>query len=243
MGNSGEMTIREPLKGSPDFRAALVGALVGAVAVGAVWGLRSAALPKGGTAGTSALASVHGRVITHAALAQTLMTQYGRQTLQQMIQNQLIADAAKGQKIHVTAADMQKVELAIESQYGITNSAELTSFLQANGMTNPQFQAILKNQALEQKLAESGIQVTNKEIAAYYKANRSSFIPTGSKTPLPLSQVKGQVVSAIMASKALSPTQLFQNLAGTYKITVYDRAFKSVQTAIQGAPKSSSVHG
>lgn len=208
---------------------AIAGAIGGAIVVGAIWGVTSVTQ----AAANTTVASVNGKTITRATLEKALFSRYGKQTLQQMIDNRLVADAAKDQHLTASAAAMQSAQAQIESAYGITTSAALSSFLQSNGLTQAQFQTILKNQVLEQELAVSGIKVTNAEIAAYYKAHKASFAAKGAKTPLPLSQVKSQVVTAIRQSQAVPATTLLADLAKKYRLTISDHRFKSLVAAIE----------
>lgn len=214
---------------------AITGALVGAVIVGAAWGVTSAS-----KAAPSALATVNGKAITGSVLEKTLDAQYGSGTLQQMIENDLVADAAKDQHITASAAAIASAQEQIESAYGITSSAALASFLASNGLNEAQFQAILKNQVLEQQLAVSGVKVTNAEISAYYKTHESTFTAKGSKTEEPLSAVRGQIINDIKQSKALSAATLLAKLAKKYHVTVSDTRYKSVLTAIEDPSSSSS---
>ena len=220
---------------------ALAGAVAGAIVVGAIWGATSVAGATGGAGATEA--TVNGKAITHATLSKTLFTQYGRQTLQQMIDDRLVQTAAKADGLTATASAISQAQAQFESAYGITSPAALASFLQQNGLSNAQLQTILKNQVLEQELSVRGIKVSAKEIAAYYKSHASTFTITskGKKTLEPLSQVKSAIVSTIQQSKAPTPTALLAKLAKQYKLTVVDPAYKSLQSAIETA--TSSVAG
>lgn len=221
------------------------GVLCGAIVMGGIWGITSMGHGTAQAAGSSsaAVATVNGQTISHATLQNTLLSQYGSQTLTGMIENRLVQDAAKADKITASQSDVQNAEAGIEAEYNISGSAELASFLQQQGMTNAQFQTMLKNDVLEEKLATRGIKVTNKEIAAYYKANKSQFIPSGSKTAAPLSEVKSQIVADIEQSKAVPASTLLADLAKKYHLTVPAKEFQAVKTAIEDPAPTTSTGG
>lgn len=217
------------------------GLVVGAIVMGAIWGGTSLG-HSGKTASASGnIATVDGQTITHGSLENTLFTQYGDQTLQQIIEDRLIAVAAKADHIAATTTDIQNAEAGIEAQYSISGSAELAAFLQQQGMTNAQFQSVLKDDVLEEKLATEGIKVTGSEIAAYYKANKSQFIPSGAKKASPLSVVRPQIVSDIEQSKATPAPTLLAQLAKKYHVTVNGKQFQAVKNAIENPAPTSSA--
>lgn len=212
--------------------SAVGGAVVGAAIVGAIWGLTGA----GRGASDARIASIDGHTISQSTLNNALTSRFGQQQLQQMIDDQLVTTAAKAGKFTATAADISAAETGIEAQYGISGTAQLASFLQANGLTESQFRAILKNQVLEQKIAESGVTVTNKQIQSYYNANKSQFTPIGSKKPSPLSQVRGQVETDLKVAGAPSAAQELATLAKKYHLNIYDKKYKSVLATIENVP-------
>ncbi len=222
-------------RGAFSVGTALAGALGGAIVVGAVWGLTSAIQ----AAPAAAEASVNGTTITRVTLQKTLFDKYGRQVLETMIDNELVSDAATDQHVTASASAIQSAQAQIESAYGITTPAELTSFLQSNGLTDAQFQAILKNQVLEQELAANTVKVTDAEVEAYYKAHQASFTAKGAKAALPLDQVRSQIVGDIKQSKAPSAATLLASLAKRYRLAILDSQYKSLLTAIEGSSAKS----
>lgn len=207
----------------------IIGGVVGAVVVGAVWGGVAYA-----HAGGPSLAKVGSTTISRAQLTNKLETSYGSNMVQEMISEQLIADAAKKYNITATKAQINTALSALEAQYGIKNSTDLSMFLAQNGMTQSDLKRILKMQVLEQNLAERNVKVTPAQIQAYYTKNKSSFIPTGQKTPQPLSKVKSQIVSAIKQQNAIPSAQLFASIAKWDSITIYDSKYSSVKNTLEG---------
>ena len=206
----------------------LAGGIGGAVIVGAVWGLIAH-----GQQNDPLVATVGAHQIHQSDFEAQMESMAGQQTLQQMIDNQLIKDGAKAQNITASKQDISTALQNLESQYGISSSAQLTQFLQTNGITQTQLNDILTVNVLEQKLSEQGITVTNTEIQNYYNQNKASFTPQGSKTPEPLSMVKSQIEQQLKQSKAVPSTQLLANLAKKEKVTVYNTKYSSIQTQLE----------
>lgn len=213
----------------------VIGGVIGAVVVGAVWGGVAYA-----HAGGPLIAKVGNTGIRQSALYNKLETSYGNQTVQEMVSEQMITDAAA--KYHVTATQSQLSTAlsSLEAQYGISNSSELGLFLAQNGLTQADLNRILKLQVLEQNLSQRNVKVTNAEIQSYYTKNKSSFIPSGKKTPQPLSQVKSQIIATLKQQQAMSSTQLFANIAKWDPITIYDSKYAAVKNQIVGSSSSST---
>jgi hypothetical protein len=229
---------------------AIAGGLGGAIVVGAIWGIVSVT----SQTPSSAVAIVNGQPITQATLTSTLANQYGKSQLEQMIENRLVDVAAKARHLTASASAEATAEEAIEEEYGITSSADMTSFLQENGLTQAQFNTILKNQVLEQELSVYGIKVTNNEIAAYYKKNKAADFTTSkttgkgkdkktTKTVEPLSKVKSTIITDIKTSKALSASDLLAKLAKEYKLTIPDKTYKGLVSTIENPSTSSTTTG
>lgn len=217
----------------------IYGAIGGAAVVGAVW------IGVSTTHQTDPVtAKVGNTAIRHSQLTSKLEAASGSTMLEEMIADQLITDGAKKYNLTASKQDLAKAQQSIESQYGITSSAQLSALLAQNNMTQSAFNEMLKVQVLEQKLAERGITVTNQEIQSYYNSHKSSFTPSGSKTPQPLSAVKTQIVDAIKQSKATPSAQLLAQLAKQDPITIYDKQYDSVKTQLESpAPTSGTSAG
>ncbi|GMA58150.1 hypothetical protein GCM10025858_26530 [Alicyclobacillus sacchari] len=95
--------------------------------------------------------------------------------LEELISNQLIEDAAANKKITVSQSEVNQQLAALEAQNGITSDSELASVLAQNHMTKAQLLDQIRVSVLEQKLAESKVNVTDEEIQNYYKQNKASF--------------------------------------------------------------------
>ncbi|QQE77560.1 SurA N-terminal domain-containing protein [Alicyclobacillus sp. SO9] len=221
---------KHPLVRQIPLWSAVAAAVGGAVVVGAAWGT-TAFLSR---TGNHVIAKVGSTTITQAELANKLESTGGTQTLQQMIDNQLIKDGAKKYHLTATKAEVQSALSGMEAQYGISTTSELTSFLQQNHIQLNQLTAALKLQVLEQKLAERNVKVTNSEIQSYYNANKSQFTTTGQSKPQPLSKVKSQVVTAVKQSKAIPQSVLFSQLAKSDGLSILDSKYKSLNSQYSG---------
>lgn len=212
---------------------ALAGTLFGAVVVGAVWGVAGH-----GHQNNPLVASVGPYKIHQSDFVQQMQTLSGKQTLQQMIDNQLIQDGAKAQHITASKTDLNNAVKNLEAQYHITSSSQLQQFLQSNGLTQSSLDNILTVNILEKKLSEQGVTVTNKEIQDYYNKNKQTFTPQGKKTPEPLSAVRSQIKSQILQSKAIPQATLLANLAKQNKVSIYDSKYASIKTSLENPPKT-----
>lgn len=215
--------------------SAVLGAVGGAVIVGAVWGIMAS---QGGS-NDAKVATVGNTAIHRSDFVSQMESQSGQQTLATMIEDDLIKQGATAQKITASQSDVNNALQNLEAQYRISGSTQLQMFLAQNNLTQAQLNEILKTQVLEQKMSEKGITVSDKEITDYYNAHKAQFTPQGSKTPEPLSKVRSQVISDVKASKATSPTVLLANLAKKFPITIYDKSYTSVKDQIE-KPASSS---
>lgn len=221
----------------PALWAAIGGAVLGAAVVAAAWGIRGGAAPAASAAATApdtVVATVGGKTITLAAMQRALMAQFGSQKLQQMIDDAIVNDAATAAHLSATAADISAAQAGVEAQYGIQNSSQMALFLQQNGLTPTQFQTVLREQVLEQKLAQAAVTVTAKQIQAYYQSHLSAFTATGAKSATPLGQVRGQVVADLKVADALSIPQEIALLSKRYHLSIVSPAFRSLQATIEG---------
>lgn len=151
-----------PLLSIKKYVSPVVGAVVGAAIVGGVWyGTHQASA-------NSVVAKVGGTPITRTSLNAETEAYAGSQMLQQLIQNQLIEDQAKKQKITASSSDVNQALQSIEQQNGITSDSQLQSLLKQSHMTKAQLMDQLKVQVLAQKLAKAKVKITSKQISDFY---------------------------------------------------------------------------
>ncbi len=149
----------------------LIGGLcIGAVFTGAAWEGTHLATKDG-----PVIATVGGKPIHQAQFDNNIAQTVGPSALTNLIEQQLIDDAAKKDGIYPTVSEVNKLKQSIEAQNGITSDSQLKSVLSRNGMTMAQFNDQLKTDVLAQKVAEHNVHVTSAEIQNYYNSNRASF--------------------------------------------------------------------
>lgn len=216
---------------------ALLGVVVGAAVVGTTWGI-AAAHPH---QNDPLVASVGHKQIRKSDFQAKMESLAGLQTVQQMVDNQLILDGAKAKHLAASKQDLSQALQNFELQYRITGSAQLQQFLKSNGLTRPQLDEILTVNILEQKLAQQGITVSNKEIQTYYNKNKTAFVTPGSKNPKPLSAVRSQIIAQIKQSKAVPRATLLANLAKTDPVKIYDSKYSSVEATLQPSVSNQSA--
>ncbi|MCY0881185.1 MAG: SurA N-terminal domain-containing protein, partial [Firmicutes bacterium] len=146
------------------------GTLLGAIIVGASWGVAAAQAQSG-----PAIATLGNTVIHASSLNNEMAKSYGSETLTNLITQQLITDAAKKDHVTATSADVQTALTSLEQQNGITSEAQLEQALAGSNMTLAQLQSQLKLQVLAQKIAASEVTVTPTEIAQYYAKNKKTL--------------------------------------------------------------------
>ncbi|WP_067849048.1 peptidyl-prolyl cis-trans isomerase [Alicyclobacillus mali (ex Roth et al. 2021)] len=195
----------------------IVGAAAGALIVGGVWFGTYAA-----HGGGSVVAMVGKTAITRQELAQQSEAYAGSAMLEELIANALIEQTAAKQHITATNAEINQQLTAIEMQNGITSDAQLNSLLAQNHMTKAQFLSQIRDNILATKLAEAQVQVTDKQIASYYKQNQSMFtVPETRK--IAVIEVKTQAD----AEKALAAVQSGTPFASVAKSMSTDAATRA----------------
>ncbi|WP_236011268.1 peptidyl-prolyl cis-trans isomerase [Alicyclobacillus fructus] len=194
-----------------------VGACAGALIVGGVWFGTYAA-----HGGGSVVAMVGKTPITRQELAQQSEAYAGSAMLEELIANALIEQAAAQRHITATDAEINQQITAIEMQNGITSEAQLNSLLAQNHMTKVQFVEQIRDNILATKLAESQVQVTDKQIESYYRQNTSMFtVPETRKIAIIRVKTKAD------AEKALAEIQSGKSFASVAQAVSIDTATRS----------------
>lgn len=120
-----------------------------------------------------AVVTVNGQAITKAQLDQKLENgPAAKQELQTLVTNALIDQYAKSHNITVSQADIDKIENTYKVNYPGNQWNEL---LQARGMTEQDVQGLIRRQIVLDKAVGANINISEKQIAAYFKTNRKTF--------------------------------------------------------------------
>ena len=155
--------------------------------------------------------------------AQGRLLDFKQRLLENLINQDLIEQAAKAKGINVSDADVQKQIDQLKS--GFKDSSQFDSALKSAGMTLDQLKSQIRNQLVTQKLVEtlsSSQTVSQADIQAYYDKNKSQFFQKPAKRA---SHILFKPEDKATAAKVLKEIQ-----AGT--ITLPDAARKySIDTA------------
>ncbi len=128
-----------------------------------------------GNSGSSGgdIATVNDQHITKAAFDNRLESSpTAKQVLTQLVQQALIEQYGKDQKIDIAQADIDKKEADIKSKYPPGQFAQI---LQQQGLTEADVQGILKDQLIIEKAVDPNVHVTSADIAAYFAKNHATM--------------------------------------------------------------------
>jgi len=119
---------------------------------------------------------VNNRPITRFEFNHQLEQQYGKKVLESLINQKLINQEAKKQKINITDEQIQenigKIEKSLSGQISLDDA------LKAQGITREQLKSDMKLQLTIEKLVSQGIEISDEEIAEYFKENKELFTAT-----------------------------------------------------------------
>lgn len=148
---------------------------------------------------TVTLAKVNGVTIGKDKLYDALVATGGMETLDKLINNEIVRQAAEKQGIKVTDADIEKEMESIRE--GFVTEEEFESTLSMYGMTLEGLKSDMSTQVQLRKLFEPQVKITDEDIQKYYDENLESL-----KTP---EQVKAShILSATKAEAEAILTEL-----------------------------------
>lgn len=127
----------------------------------------------GGSNGEEVVATVNGVEITKQQYYEAMVDAGGRQTLEYLIENQLVRQEAEEAGISVTAAEVEEELAAIKASFG--SDAMFEQALAQYGMNEENFKKDLELQVVVRKLLEPNVTVTDEDVAAYYDTNKSFY--------------------------------------------------------------------
>ncbi len=119
---------------------------------------------------------VNGKPIFRWELNKTLVSRFGKQTLEGIISERLIADAAAKAGVSVTKEDIEAKENEIVS--GLAGDVKLEDLLKLQGLTKEDFDSQIKLQLTVEKLLSKDISVSEEDITSYIATNRSTLTAT-----------------------------------------------------------------
>lgn len=117
---------------------------------------------------------VNNKPIISLTVYKKLVDQYGKQTLDQIIIEELISQEATRRKITLTDKDIDNEIKRVEENLG--ESVSLTDALKQQNMTLQDLRNRIKLQLTATKLVEDKVKVTDEEIDKYMKDNKD-YLP------------------------------------------------------------------
>ena len=125
-------------------------------------------------------AIVNGKPIFRWELNKTLVSRFGKQTLEGIISERLIADAAKKAGVVVSKADVEAKETEIVS--GLAGDVKLEELLKLQGLTKEDFDNQIRLQLTVEKLLSRDIAVSEDDIDGFIATNRATLVATDEAT-------------------------------------------------------------
>lgn len=119
------------------------------------------------------VANVGGEKISEDELNETLLTNYGSATLDQLINDKIVELEAEKEGIKVTDKEIQKEIDTLAESYGGEDT--LKEQLEASGSSLAALKQDIVVYLQTKKLVEPRITVTDDEISAYFEENKASF--------------------------------------------------------------------
>ena len=157
------------------------------------------------------VAWVNNRPITRLEFNHQLEQQYGKQVLESLINQKLINQEAKKQKINITDEQIQENIEKIEKS--LSGQISLDDALKAQGITREQLNSDMKMQLTIEKLVSQGIEISDEEIAEYFKENKELFTATEE------GKQKEEAINSLRQQKISEKFQKWlENLSNTAKI-------------------------
>ncbi len=126
-------------------------------------------------------ATVNGQPIYRHTLLLTTEQVHGPMVLEQLINEQVVAQEASKRGLVVTQEDLDTEFQNLKDRYQKEQGVDLESVMQQNGVTRQEVQKNLTPQALQNKLITSeGLVATDDEVEAFFVAN-PTLLPEDAK--------------------------------------------------------------
>lgn len=210
-----------------------------------------------GTSDNGPVATVNGVEISKDKLYDELVKAGGAQTLDEMINDELMKQEVTKANIKITDADIKKEISYLEQQYG--SKEGLDAALQQNSMTQEDLNKLVVKQLEMRKLLSSKIKVTDEEVKSFFDQNKESLntpeqvrvssitVATKAEADDILKQLKGGSDFAALAKEKSADTatkakggDLGFFAKGQQDPAVVDAAFKLKKDELSGVVESQS---
>jgi foldase protein PrsA len=144
-----------------------------AIAAAAVAGLTFASCSSGSGSSGGDIATVNDQHITRADFDNRLESSpTAKQVLTQLVQQALIDQYAKDNKIDIPQSDIDKKEADIKSKYP---PGQFEAILKQQGLTEADVQNILRQQLVIEKAVAPMVHVADSDVAAYFAKNHTTL--------------------------------------------------------------------
>lgn len=121
-------------------------------------------------------AMVNGKPIFRWQLTKTLVSRFGQQTLESMITERLIADAAAKDGVVIAQGDVDKKVNEIVKSLG--ENVNLEELLKYQGMSKADFEHQIRLQLTVEKILSKDISIEEKDVDAFIAQNRQTMSAT-----------------------------------------------------------------
>jgi foldase protein PrsA len=127
----------------------------------------------GGSSSGGDIATVNDQHITRAAFDNRLESSpAAKQTLTQLVQQALIDQYAKDNKIDIPQSDIDKKEADIKTKYP---PGQFDAILKQQGLTETDVQNILRQQLVIEKAVGPMVHISDSDVAAYFAKNHTTL--------------------------------------------------------------------
>lgn len=145
-------------------------------------------------------AVVNGKPIFRWELTNALMSRFGKQTLEGIISERIIADSAHREGVTITKSDIDaKVGDVVK---GLGENVKLEDMLQFQGMTKADFENQIRLQLTVEKILGKDVQITEADIDNYIATNRATLVAT---EPAKLREEARNTILSQKVSEKLQP--------------------------------------
>lgn len=162
------------------------------------------------------VAMVNGRPISRLALIKELEKQYGKETLDVLITQNLIWQEAEKQGVTVSSEELDQEIKKIEEEVA-AQGQDLSQLLSAQGMTPDELKEQIKLQKTAEKIVGKDIEVTDEEVETYFAENEAS--PSGDTMTEEIKQNIRQQLEQQKLSEGIN--QWLESLHDSAKITYF----------------------
>ena len=145
------------------------------------------------TKGYIVAAIVNGKPVFRWTVSQMLVSRYGKQTLESIISERLIADAAKTNGVQVTQKDIDAKTNEVVKSLG--PNVKLDDLLKYQGMDKTDFEHQISLQLTVEKILGKEVEVTDAEVAEFNEKNKETMVATEEAA------MKGEAQEALTTQK------------------------------------------